>query len=446
MSRSERLPRAVSHLSLGLLCLFGTGCALRITPAPIEPHLAVIAEDELPRPLRLGVGLFVDKRAPEARVETHPPLRLNRIEIVRRGEVWTGDASFVGSVAAGFRRDATTTLARLGVFSSVRPVEVGDEEALAWRVGSDLDLVLTATIQEFGALQHQDSVLNLLRVGWLRSRFGDPVGFVKVRYRLYDASGRLYDYRIDADHVGAGQTITRAALDAMAVANESLARRLYADLGPPGAREHRVVPLRVLDACRLGGKRIEDLMGDVGEVFEREIGIRFRLEHQRWRDAAPRADAKAVLASIRRSVPPSDGIVLALVRRSRSRGPTLIPESFGLADPFGQHAVVGCELAGEAPTVTVIHELAHLFGAVHVHDRSSVMHDVAEFNGRFFDPLNRRILLATRERPFGAPLPVEIARRVRAIYTAASRFPECCDPAGLAAALAAVRVASQPEP
>ena len=120
--------------------------------------------------------------------------------------------------------------------------------------------------------------------------------------------------------------------------------------------------------------------------------------------------------------------------------------NFGLADLFGQHAVVGCELAGEAPTVTVIHELAHLFGAVHVYDRSSVMHDVVEFKGRFFDPLNRRILLATRERPFGAPLPVEIARRVRAIYTAASRFPECCDPEGLAAALAAVRVASQPEP
>ena len=88
--------------------------------------------------------------------------------------------------------------------------------------------------------------------------------------------------------------------------------------------------------------------------------------------------------------------------------------------------------------VTLIHELGHLFGAVHVRDRSSVMHDAMEFDGRFFDPLNRRILRATRARPLGKPLPAEMERRVGAIYATAARFPECCQPDSLAASRAAL--------
>jgi len=61
-----------------------------------------------------------------------------------------------------------------------------------------------------------------------------------------------------------------------------------------------------------------------------------------------------------------------------------------------------------------------------------------EFDARFFDSLNRRILRATRERPWGEPLPENIRRRVRAIYTAAARFPECCEPESLEAARAAL--------
>ncbi len=438
MRVAERFLGATSRLLLGTAWIFVVGCALRITPAPIEPHLSAVPNRGSPGRLVLGVGVFLDGRPPEARLEVHPPLRPLWIGLVRRGEVLTGDASFVGEVAAGVRRDAIATLARSGAFSAVRPVEVDDPAAPARQRLPDVDLVLTATIEEFRALQQQNSTLSLLRVGWLRNRFEDSIGFAKIRYRLYDDSGLLHEYEIQAEHVSAGQPITRAALDAMAVTNETLARRLFADLDQRKEAEHAIVPLRVLDACDLGRERVLALMRDAGEVYGREFGLGFRVEYRSWRKPISAAAAEAVLSELRKNVPAADGAVLALVPNRRSLAPAFVDQPFGLADPFGQHAVVGCAPGGEPPVVTLIHELGHLFGAVHVRDRSSVMHDAMEFDGRFFDPLNRRILLATRARPFGAPLPEEIDRRVRAIYEAASRFPECCEPESLEAALAAL--------
>jgi len=405
-------------------CLAALGCAMRIPPAQIQPHLPEVTDQGALDRLRLGVGIFVDSRPLEDREEARPPLRVSGLELARRGDVRTGDASFVGDVAAGIRRDAIATLLRSGTFSSVRSVQVDAATARGGQIPDDLDLILTAEIEEFGAVQYRNSGLHPFRIGWMRSYFGDPLGFARIRYQIDERSGRSQVHMIEAEHVSEGQTITDAALDAMAVANESLARRLYADWLPKSASSYRVVPVRVLDACGLPGRRASELMRSVSEVFEREAGLRFRSEIEGWGDPPVRADLKEVLAEVRRQVPTADGIVLALVPRRRLRTPAFTAEPFGLAIPFGQHVVVRCEADGRIPLVTVIHELGHLFGAVHARDRNSVMHPVAGFDGRFFDTLNRRILRVMCERPFDAPLPPGTARRLRSIYATAARYPE----------------------
>jgi len=438
MRTAERCTGGAARLCLGGVWVFVVGCALRIVPVPIEPHLTALEDGGAARRPALGVGIFQDRRPPSTRVEVHPPLRLHGIGFARRGQVRTGDASFVGELAAGVRRDAIATLARSGLFSAVRPVPVADPEALARPRPDDPELTLTATVEQLGAFQQQNSTLSLLRVGWLRNRFEASVGFARIYYQLYEGSSLLFEYRISVDHVSIDQPITRAALDAMAVANETLVRRLYADLGRPSEDVLTVVPLQVLDACALGRERVMQLLGDADEVFEREVGLRFDVTHRVWRGAAPPAAAEEALKELREHVSAAEGVVLALVPQRRSPAAAFADGPFGLADPFGQHAVVGCVDGADPPVVTLVHELAHLFGAVHVYDRSSVMHDTVEFDGRFFDPLNRRILRATRTRPLGRPLPGEMERRVSAIYAAAARFSDCCPPECLEAVRAAL--------
>jgi hypothetical protein len=421
-----------------IVCLLTLGCAMEIQPVRLEPHLSAISDKGSTERPRLGVGVFVDRRAALDRIETHPPLRLRGLELARRGDVRTGNESFVGGVAAGIRADSVATLARSGAFSLVRAVQIDDAAAKRGKIPEDLDLVLTAKIEEFGAVQYQDSGLHLWRVGWFRSRFDAPLGFVRVRFRLYESSGRSSVHTIEAEHVSEGRPITEAALDAMAVANESLARRLYADRTPESARLYRVVPVRILNACSLTEERVSMLMRHVSEVFEREAGVRLDASVETWRDVPPRAGLAGMLTALRERVTTSDGIVLGLVPRRHLRVTSFSVEPFGLAAPFGQHAVVRCEADKSIPMVTLIHELAHLFGAVHVRERRTVMHPVAGFDGRFFDALNRRILRATRDRPFDAPLPPKTTRQLRAIYTAASRYPEACDMKDLGAAIPAV--------
>ncbi len=67
------------------------------------------------------------------------------------------------------------------------------------------------------------------------------------------------------------------------------------------------------------------------------------------------------------------------------------------------------------------------------------------FDGRFFDPLNRRILRAARERAFGDPLSGSTIGRLRAIYRAAADFPAEVDAEGLASAQAALERVARPE-
>jgi hypothetical protein len=353
--------------------------------------------------------------------------------MMRRGEIQTGDSSFDGAIDEGVRRDAIATLARSGAFAQVHSVDASDVDATRRAAVGDLDLVLVATIEELVGVQHQDSSVSFILVGGLWNRLDEPIGLARIHYRVYDSNGLVFESRINTSHRSAVRTPAQAALDAVARTNERLAHQLFVRLVPEKARVRRTLSVRVMDRCGLGRARVDHLLRQASAVFEREAGIRLRAD---WVSSAGHAlpDLEAALRAARAEDPPAGGAVLWLVRIEPRNG----KRRFGLSVPLGEHAVVACDPEGDAKIVTVAHEIGHLFGGVHVGDRSSVMHPVAEFDGRFFDPLNRRIVRAAWDRPFGAPLPESSRRKLAPIYRAARRVSGSSDPAELDTLLAAL--------
>ncbi|MEE9281421.1 MAG: hypothetical protein V3V67_14705 [Myxococcota bacterium] len=426
---------------LGLVLAAVLGCALRVVPEPIAAHLDwPLGEAVAANGARLGVGPFADARPVAERKGSAPPLQVRWRGLLREGENRIGDAAFSGAVAEGVRGDAVATLARSGDFAEVRLIEF---DGGAWPEGSGLDYALVARVEEFAGRQHQRSELSPFWIGWIRNRYEPPVGRVRIHYRLYDSGGLVWQGRVETRHESPGASINGAVLEAMALNSEDLAGRLH--VATHRGAESRVLPTRVLDGCRLGPRGIARVMDDVVLAFQREAGLRLALSVEPWR--SPRgADLEQAFRAVRAIAPPPGGIVVALVPLGGERSAWRPDMRYGIADPFGSHAVVGCTSAGAIRAVTAIHEIGHLLGAVHVQDRSSVMHTVAEFDGRFFDPLNRKILHSSRMRPFGEPLPAPLSRRLDAIYRAAARFPERVEAADLQAAQAALRDVSASPP
>jgi hypothetical protein len=53
----------------------------------------------------------------------------------------------------------------------------------------------------------------------------------------------------------------------------------------------------------------------------------------------------------------------------------------------------------EYDTVALIHELGHIFGAEHVQDSRSIMHENFDYRSEF-DMRNRSVILQNRDCPF----------------------------------------------
>ncbi len=426
------------RLGTPLLVAASLGCALSIPPASLEPHLegGVPTGVDAARP-RLGVGRFVDARPHLDRVGSQPGIELRWFGLARQGENRTGDAAFEGDVALGARRDAAATLARSGAFSRVELVDVGDARGARGELPDGLDLLLTATLDELVGTQYQDAVVSIAVIGLLRNRFEPPQGRAALRYRLYDRRGLRFETPVAAVHRSQRRTISQAALDALARANEQLAERLHSELVPEAERRRYRLPVFVLDACNLSDARAERLLGQASAVFEREIGTALSVRRSSWR-APARLDFEAAWARVRRVPPPRGGIVVAFVPLADAGERYASDSRFGLAATLGRHAVVGCTSRGRIRPHTVVHEIAHLFGAVHVFDRSSVMYPVLEFDGRFFDPWNREILRAAAGRRFDEPLTGAVAERLAAIYRAAAAHPDEVDARDLETAREAV--------
>jgi len=389
---------------------------VRRRPLLLRPHLPEVSIERPRRPdLAIGIAPFRDLRSELSLDPQRPSLSVAWLGVVRSGENSTGRRSFLRNVADGAREDAARTLEYAQLFREVRLVE---DEA----VPEDLDLVLVGEIEELVGFQFQRTSLGLFAVAGYRSRVDPPIGTARIRFRLLGREGEVLRERIETRVQTEGLSMEQVAIDALAAASERLAVELFRRFVQPSEPSPRKVPIRVLDACGLGGRRAGRLIEDASEIFEREIGVRFRPRVETWL-APEEGGAEALLEAAERLRPPAGGIVLALAPRDRRPELALGAANRGLARWLGRHAVVVCESI-EPNAVTVAHELAHLFGAVHSKDRGSVMYPVALFDARFFDAVNRRVLRASRGRPFDGKLPEPLIRKLRRIYAEAGDAAE----------------------
>jgi hypothetical protein len=374
----------------------------------------------------LGVARFVDRRPDSSRHTQSPRLQLRVQGLFRSGIAQTGDSSFAAPLVETLRDDAIATLQHSDLFSSVRPLE----EAPA-------PFVLEATVEELVGTQWRSTELNLLRLGWFRREHDAAVGVVRVHYRLLHRGRLVFSERIETRRSRVGSGERGALVDAMAISNERLAAALWEQLHPPRTRTSRRLSVQVLDACGLGETAGRRLIADANRVLEREVSLLLEPRFRVWAPP-PTDDADALLDAVAISAGRPDEIVLALVDLSGGPRAAFGAARLGLARQFGERALVDCGPDGRARALTVVHEVAHLFGGVHTSDRASIMCPVVEFDATFFDATNRRILRTTAARPMGRPLPSDMAEQVRAIYREAQLAPGKIDPADLGVALSAL--------
>ncbi len=452
MVRAELLLAERRRARAAFLVVFAIalGCAHAEPPVPVTTHLTwPLGDAANDRPV-IGLGRFDDVRPRALRGRVTPSLRVGWLGFFREGDHRTGDSAFSGSIAEGLRADARATLERSGDFSAVRSVDFepaalsARERRVAFGQGG-VDYVLEASIQEFTGIQFQSFSITPARIGWVRNRYEAPIGRVEVHYRLFGPEGPIWSTRVETEYESPEGTIADAALEAMAITNERLAQDLHPHVAGDRLRYARLVTLQIMDGCEIGRRAAMRLVAEASLVFGREVGLVFRPSYKTWDPPEAPWHPAPLLDALRELTPPDDGFVIGVAPFGDGPRLGLPDDHYGLASSYGRHAVARCDGRRGVRALTVVHELGHLLGAVHVSERASVMHPEVVFDGRFFDPLNRRILGAASERGFGESLSASTAGRLRAIYRAAAQFPGEVDAADLASAQAALERVAAPQ-
>ncbi|HXX48813.1 MAG TPA: hypothetical protein VEN47_11320 [Myxococcota bacterium] len=411
----------MSRRLLAPLAALALACASPSAPLEGAPHLSWPVSDDAgwATAPSLGVGRFVDERPEELRSGYRPELHFRALGLAREGTELTADADYDRPVAEAVRGDLLATLRRAGTFAEVGLVSFDPRDPSAWPELGAPALVLIGAIETFEGRQWHSFEMTPFRVGFVSERWGPAQGRVALRVELWSKTERLLELRVATRHESAGGESAEAALQALALTSEKLALRLDTRLRAPRAEPPRRLDVRVLDGCELGDARVSRLIGETSAIYEREAGIVLVESNELWLDRPRGTSLDSLLEEVRRFAPPPGGIVLALAPEEQVHESGLTSVRTGLSVPDGAHAVALCSGQDEVSVLTAAHELAHLFGAVHVRDAASIMHSTADFDARFFDPLNRQILRAMRSRDFARPLRSDEAARLAALYHSA---------------------------
>jgi len=235
-----------------------------------------------------------------------------------------------------------------------------DAEIIALSLAHPFDLSarLAASRTHLARGETEDAGRLLRRSYWLADL--DPTTGGEIAALLASFDSRFAKRKIVPVHVYADQTIT--ARPGWAMRLRILLRKLSASLDPMLATHfvaYSISPFSTAGAA-------DDLTG---------------LENA-WLES--------------RSEWPEEGILLAFTQRARGK---YEPHAIGRAELLGRRAIVRLE-PGADESRTLIHEVFHLYGGVHVADvLDSLMNPSGET--AVIDPLNARIVRLTRGRAFG---------------------------------------------
>ena len=155
------------------------------------------------------------------------------------------------------------------------------------------------------------------------------------------------------------------------------------------------------------------------DYYEERFGIRLTLKAaEAWRVEGTTTSSVTLMRRLKRAYPRGGGalpydVVIGLTQQPLDfyRGGRARADRFGnCAEGLGNYIVshVGGDFTYENgelnhDAAAIIHEMGHLFGAVHTDDRTSIMH--ADFDLRSgFDAPNRAIVMRNRLCPFASGL------------------------------------------
>lgn len=170
-------------------------------------------------------------------------------------------------------------------------------------------------------------------------------------------------------------------------------------------RERRIVPVHVFadETVRREPSwrmRLRLLLRGTSNTLDPFLGAAFVPVSMRgFRSEGAGDDLAAIGRALTTSGPlPPAGVVVAFTER---RPPRRAAARLGEAEFLGRSLVVRLD-RGAVASPTLVHEVLHLYGAVHVSDDvDSVMNPNANTAEFVLDPVNARIVHATRDRRFG---------------------------------------------